>query len=79
MEQSVAVVSTKGQLAIPKEFRERLHLRQGTRVTLTIEGDELRIRKTPEWSDLRGLLASSKVDATAALLDERRRDRAREK
>lgn len=79
MKQAVAVVSTKGQLAIPKDVRDRLHLVQGTRVTLSVEGDELRIRKAPEWSSLRGLLAGSKVDATAALLEERRLDQIREK
>jgi AbrB family looped-hinge helix DNA binding protein len=79
MEQIVAVVSTKGQLAIPKALRERLHLRQGTHVTLTVEGDEIRIRKADDWLSLRGLLASSRTDATAALLEERRRDQVREK
>ena len=79
MEQIVVVVSTKGQLAIPKALRERLHLRQGTHVTLTVEGDELRIRKADDWSELRGMLANSSLDATTVLLEERRRDQAGEK
>jgi AbrB family looped-hinge helix DNA binding protein len=79
MEQLVAIVSTKGQLAIPKALRDRLHLREGTRVMLTVEGDELRVRKADNWSELRGMLADSEVDATAVLLEERRLDQAREK
>ncbi|MDQ2775460.1 MAG: AbrB/MazE/SpoVT family DNA-binding domain-containing protein [Acidobacteriota bacterium] len=41
MDQIFAVVSTKGQLAIPKAVRERLHVEEGTQGTLTVEGDEL--------------------------------------
>ena len=78
MKQLVAVVSTKGQLAIPKALRDRLHLREGTQVTLTVEGDELRIRKADNWPELRGLLADSEVDATAALIEERQLDQTRE-
>jgi AbrB family looped-hinge helix DNA binding protein len=67
-----AVVSTKGQLAIPKALRDHLNLREGTQVMLTVHGDELRIRKANNWRELRGMLAESNVDATAALIEERR-------
>ena len=78
MNDILAVVSTKGQLAIPKVVRDRLHLQEGTQVTLTVEGDELRIRKTDNWSELRGMLATSAADATAELLRERLNDLKRE-
>ena len=45
MQEQLATVSTKGQLVIPKPLREFLQLRPGARVTLTVEGDELRLRK----------------------------------
>ena len=78
MEQVLATVSTKGQLAIPKAVRERLNLQEGTQVLLTVDGDELRIRKADNWMDLRGLLADVEGDPIAALLEERRLDHARE-
>lgn len=75
MNQKLAIVSTKGQLAIPKALRDQLHLQEGTQVTLAVEGDELRIRKADNWLELRGMLADSTVDATEALLEERREER----
>jgi AbrB family looped-hinge helix DNA binding protein len=78
MEQVLATVSTKGQLAIPKAIRDRLNLQKGTQVMLTVDGDELRIRKADNWMELRGLLADVEGDPIAALLEERRLDQARE-
>ena len=78
MEQVLATVSTKGQLAIPKAIRDRLNLQEGTQVMLTVDGDELRIRKADNWMELRGLLADVEGDPIAALLEERRLDQARE-
>jgi len=49
-----------------------------TQVMLTVDGDELRIRKADNWLELRGMLADSEVNATAVLLEGRRFDRARE-
>lgn len=40
-------VSPKGQVTIPKELRERLGIRPGTRVEFLAEGDHLIIRKLP--------------------------------
>lgn len=44
-------------------------------MVLTVEGDELHIRKADRWSELRGMLAASDFRATEALLEERREDR----
>ncbi len=66
MGQILAIVSPKGQLAIPKALRDLLHIEEGTQVTLTVEGDELRIRKAESWAELRGMLANTEEDATAA-------------
>jgi AbrB family looped-hinge helix DNA binding protein len=67
-----AIVSTKGQLAIPKALRDHLNLREGSQVMLTVHGDELRIRKANNWRELRGMLAESSVDVVEALLEGRR-------
>ena len=39
-----SVVSTKGQVTVPQEVRERLGLRVGDRVDFVIEGDRTIIR-----------------------------------
>jgi AbrB family looped-hinge helix DNA binding protein len=79
MNHTLAIVSTKGQLAIPKSVRDQLNIQEGTQVELTVDGDELRIRKANTWQELRGMLAESEVNATEASLEERRLDRARER
>lgn len=38
---STTVLSSKGQLVIPKELREALHLRSGDQLTVTKEGTRL--------------------------------------
>ncbi len=38
---STAILSTKGQLVIPSQFRQALHLRPGDRVQLTLDGERL--------------------------------------
>lgn len=42
---STATISTKGQLVIPQRIRQALQLRAGERLTLTIEGDDLVLRR----------------------------------
>jgi AbrB family looped-hinge helix DNA binding protein len=44
---SVGSVTTKGQITIPKEIRERLDLKDGDRVIFVIEGGQATIRKAP--------------------------------
>lgn len=38
---STATLSTKGQLVIPTQYRQALHLRAGDQVQLTLEGERL--------------------------------------
>ena len=38
-------MSSKGQIAIPKALRERLHLREGVELSLDVHGEELVLRK----------------------------------
>lgn len=45
MEVSVASITTKGQITIPKEIRDALNLKEGNRVIFIIEGDKVVIRK----------------------------------
>jgi len=50
-------ISTKGQLTIPKDFREKLKIREGDEVILYIQDDGIIIKpKTAHLGMLRGLL-----------------------
>ncbi|MEW6304473.1 MAG: AbrB/MazE/SpoVT family DNA-binding domain-containing protein [Verrucomicrobiota bacterium] len=42
---TVATISEKGQLAIPRPIRKALHLEPGDRVSLELEGQRLVLRK----------------------------------
>ena len=67
-----ATVTSKGQVTIPQEVRERLRLRSGRKVRFTIE-DEGRAVLTPvhtRLSELAGILGKPKRTATAEDLDE---------
>lgn len=45
----VTSVTSKGQVTIPKELRQQLGIRQGSRIEFSLVGDhvEMRIRSTP--------------------------------
>ena len=48
MEVSVGSVTSKGQVTIPKEVRDKLGLRSGDRVLFSIEDGEAKIRKVKQ-------------------------------
>ena len=57
MEVKTSKISTKGQLTIPKEFREKLNLREGDEVILYLQEEGIVIKpKTARLGMLRGLL-----------------------
>lgn len=41
----IGSITTKGQITIPKEIRERLDLKKGDRVIFAVEGGQATIRK----------------------------------
>jgi AbrB family looped-hinge helix DNA binding protein len=45
----VTSVTSKGQVTIPKELRQRLGIRQGTRIEFVLVGDhaEMRVKTSP--------------------------------
>jgi len=50
-------ISTKGQLTIPKRFREKLNIHEGDEVTLVLTEDGIIVKpKISNMSILRGLL-----------------------
>jgi AbrB family looped-hinge helix DNA binding protein len=46
MKEAVGSVSTKGQVTIPQEFRERLGIRPGDKVRISIEDTTIVLRLT---------------------------------
>ena len=53
---SATTVSTKYQVVIPKEVRERLHLKPGTRLEILTDGAVIRLVPVRPLKDLYGLL-----------------------
>ena len=47
-------VSSKGQIAIPKQIRETLNITEGSRLNLEIRGQDIVLSKEPAWKKLQG-------------------------
>jgi AbrB family looped-hinge helix DNA binding protein len=56
-----ARVSSRGQLALPKEVRDQLGLGEGVYLTVRVEGDEVVLRKavTGDWRQWEGRFKGS--------------------
>lgn len=67
-----ATVTSKGQVTLPKEVRERLRVRDGGRVRFTVEsGDRIVVtRGGLRLSDLFGILGKPRRSATLEEMDE---------
>lgn len=50
-------VSSKGQIAIPKQVRQALNLTEGTKLTLEVRGQEIVLSKGDAWRKLKGAAA----------------------
>jgi len=74
-----SVVTTKGQVVIPKKIRVAFHIKKGTQVHFQARNGEIVLKPlTPEYFEkLTGILGAG-GKATKALLDERANDRKRE-
>lgn len=60
-------VTTKGQVTIPQEIRERLGLMPYSEVTFEIEGDSVRIRKARGASRGAAIVARLRGTATRGM------------
>jgi AbrB family looped-hinge helix DNA binding protein len=67
-------VSSKGQIAIPKQVREALNLTEGSKLTLEVRGHEIVLSKGDVWKKLRGAARGMEKD----FLEFRREERERE-
>lgn len=70
-------VGPKGQVVIPKALREDLDIEPGDEVTFWRDGDHVAVRRADADTRLRGRFRGA--DLVAALDDERRADRDRER
>ncbi len=50
-----AILSTKYQVVIPREIRERLHLRSGQKMIFLLKGDEITLVPEKPLAELRGI------------------------
>jgi AbrB family looped-hinge helix DNA binding protein len=69
---ATATMTSKGQLTIPKDIRDRLGLKPGDKVELVPSGDGAFLRKRREVSirELFGILPKDAVPATPEAIDE---------
>lgn len=73
-------VSSRGQVVIPQQVRERLHLKEGTELDVEVERDHLVLRKAKTSADWRTWQGKFKgVDLTKALKEERRAEESRDR
>ncbi len=42
---SIGKISSRGQVAIPSDIREKMHLKDGEKVLFVLEGDSLMVKK----------------------------------
>ena len=70
-------VSSKGQIAIPKQVREALNLAEGTKLTLEVRGQEIVLSKGAARRKLKGA-AADMGDLMKAFATFRKEERERE-
>ncbi|CAG0963766.1 hypothetical protein PHYC_00870 [Phycisphaerales bacterium] len=68
MSLSTTRLSSKGQVVLPGEVRDRLGLRTGSRFIVIADGDTviLKLLKPPTAGELQGLLARARAEARKA-------------
>jgi AbrB family looped-hinge helix DNA binding protein len=73
----VTTVSTKGQLVIPAEIRERLGIEPGTKIAISVEGSRIVLQPVERLIDELHGIFKSRADgpsATDELIADRRAD-----
>ena len=73
------IVSSKGQVAIPKAVRDRLNLKPGTELAIDVQGEALVMKRLvsgfPDWRTMEGMVRGGE-SLTQALMEERAADKA---
>lgn len=74
---TIATISSKGQIAIPKAVRDRLNLKAGTELMIDVQGEALVmkrvVREFPDWRTMEGMSRGDEgtESLTKALEEER--------
>lgn len=66
-------VSSKGQIAIPKQIRDALNLHEGSKLSLQVRGQDIVLSKGRAWKNLQG--AGGDLMAEFAAFREKERER----
>ena len=76
-----ATISSRGQVAIPKAIRDRLHLGSGTEVLIEAQGEAIvlkrLVRRPRDWRSMRGMFRKG-GDLLQELAKEHAREAARD-
>lgn len=58
----MGTISARGQIAIPTEIRDKMHLKEGEKVLFFLEGDSLLIKKVESlsWAEITKPLREAK-------------------
>lgn len=59
---TTATISSKFQIAVPKEAREKLHLKSGQKMAVIVKGSGLHYIPVPSLEDLKGFLKGMNTD-----------------
>jgi AbrB family looped-hinge helix DNA binding protein len=65
-------VSSKGQIAIPKQVRDSLNLAEGTKLTLEVRGQEIVLSTGASWKKLQGAGGPDLMEKSAAFKKQER-------
>ena len=71
MSMEKVTVSSKGQIAIPKQVRDALNLTEGSKLTLEVRGQEIVLSKGAAWKKLQGAGRDISKDFLAFRKEER--------
>jgi len=77
---TIVKASSKGQIVLPKEIRQKLDIHPGQKVVLRLVGDHAEIKPLPRdpIESLHGIFKDYPGSLAEELLTERRKDRERE-
>lgn len=77
---TTTVMTTKGQVVIPSGIRKHLRLKKGTRLCVMEDGDRIVLQPlTADYFERNAGILKTKGRLSRALLDERRKERERER
>jgi AbrB family looped-hinge helix DNA binding protein len=78
-EMTTTVVTTKGQIVIPSKVRRRLNIKKGTKLCVIEKGSQIILQPlTGEYFEKMAGILNTKGKLTAAVLEERTKQKAAE-